>query len=199
MKTAFLLPALCCAFFIANLLAATPDELRAEAEKLMRQAEMLRAEARAKAGDGEQPKGDDARQERVKQEIGELHRAGKYEEAKRLERQLAEAHHRRAGGEKKVPHAEGPERIGHIMEAVKHLRMAGLGEPAESLEQMAAQMREALEHGGTIAVGAERMEHALREVHEGMEQLRRQMEKMQRELGELRERAARQRAEADKG
>jgi methyl-accepting chemotaxis protein len=75
------------------------------------------------------------------------------------------------------------------MEAVQHLRAAGLNEPAESLEQMAHKMREEFERRGA-PVGAERMEQAFGEIREGMEQLRRQMEKMQQELKELRERAA---------
>ena len=35
------------------------------------------------------------------------------------------------------PHAEGPERVRHIMEAVAHLRAAGLDAPAQNLEQLA--------------------------------------------------------------
>jgi hypothetical protein len=220
MKIAFLLPALLCALLTANLPAATPDDLRAEAEKLiekarqgksagrtdeaeelMGRAKRIQMELREKIDGSEQPKGGDAKLERMKQEIGELHRAGKHEEAGRLEHQFAEAQQRRASGGRPEPQVEGPERVRHIMEAVAHLHAAGLKEPAENLEQIARRMREELEHRGDSAgaAGAGQMEHALREVHEGMEQLRRQMEKMQRQIEEMREQSGRHGSEKEKG
>jgi uncharacterized protein Yka (UPF0111/DUF47 family) len=213
MKTAFLPPALCCALLTVNLLASTPDELRAEADKLAEKARQARTEGRPGEAEelmsrvkklqielremisGDEPgKALQTKLQHLKQEAGELHRAGKHEEAERLERQLAEIQQRQAGGDKKASPAEGAERIGHIMEAVKHLRAAGLKEPAQNLEQMARQMREELERRADSAEAgsARQMEQVLREMRE-------RMEKMQREIDELRKQAAKSRGEIEKG
>jgi hypothetical protein len=77
------------------------------------------------------------------------------------------------------------------MQAVEHLRAAGLKEPAANIEQIARKMREQFERGGDPASGPseERLEATLRAMLERMEQMRQQMEKMQRQVEELRAKA----------
>jgi archaellum component FlaC len=89
-------------------------------------------------------------------------------------------------------HAEGPERIAHMMEAVKHLRAAGLNEPADNIEKMARHMREELEHArresAAAAPEAEHMQHAMQEMHG-------ELQKMAHAIDELREQVAKMRNE----
>lgn len=116
---------------------------------------------------------------RMKAEIAELHRAGKHEEAEKLQERMKQALHR--------AHAEGPQkemppeaRLEHLMQAIQHLRMAGLNEPAEQLEQMAGRMRHEIEarrhHEGAA--------HAdeIRALREHTEQLRREVEELREQL-----------------
>lgn len=82
--------------------------------------------------------------EKAKHEIEELHRAGKHEEAEQLKRRLAGAMAEKHDGPPGRP-GEGPEKIRHLMEAIRHLREAGFNEPAENLEKMAHKMKEEFE------------------------------------------------------
>ena len=200
MKTSHLLPALLCAALTLTFTASAQEELRAEAEKLVEKAKQAKSEGRGEEADqlmgqvkmiqgklrqqlSETGGGDKAAKqrpdmERVRHEIEELHRAGKHDDAARLEQKFA--------GKKGAP-AEGDERIHHVMTAIEHLRAAGLNEPAEDLTRLAQKMREELQHGQSAGKpGPDRGENQLREVHEAMQQLRGQMEKMQRQLEELR-------------
>ena len=197
MKNSFLLPALLSAALTLTVNAAGPDDLRAEAEKLVERAKQAKSEGRgdeavqimgrvkqiqgelreqlaasggAKPGDG---------QEKVRRQIEELHRAGKHEEAQQLEKKCVECN---------GPNAEGPERLRHVMQAIEHLRAAGFNEQAEGLVQVANKMRKEAEHQDDSAKSfkQQKQEDPLREVRDTVIQLRGQMEKMQRQLEEMR-------------
>lgn len=113
----------------------------------------------------------------AKREIGELRQAGRHEEADRLQQQVAAALERREGEKREKRFADGPDRIQHIHEAIKHLHAAGLPEQARHLEQATEKMRAQFERRdrGT--------DHELREQ---LEQLRAQMQKMAHAMEELR-------------
>ena len=133
---------------------------------------------------------------KVKQRIEELNAAGKHEEAETLAMRLR--------GEMTQP-GEQPERMQHIMEAVRHLRAAGLKEPAENLEKMAGELKKAQAGGGGQSPkgeGADQMQRsmnelreqtsrAMRDMHEqterALKETHEQMAKMARVIEELRE------------
>ena len=197
MKTSFLLPALFGVCFTFQLAAVAQDDARAQTEQLIEKAKRAKAEGRGdeaeelmkrakelrvaqmKEGDRERQREGDEKSARLKREIEELRAAGKNEEADRL---IARIKGEREG--------QAPDRIQHVMQAVGHLRAAGLKEPAEHLEQMARQMREEGEHRDSNA-GAPPPEwqRMMRETHA-------QLERMQLEIEELRA-AAKSRAGKD--
>lgn len=188
---------------IACVRAQNPDPLRAETGELMEKAQRAKAEGRggeaedlmrkakelqaAHAGH-EKGKMERARHEAAAREIEALHRAGKHEEAERLKQKMAGAG---PGPNRPGPLAEGRERLAHISQAIEHTRAAGLREETEHLEQAARRMKEEMAHRGAPAGGPispERMHAALGEMHERMEDLRRQMQKMAHATEDLRER-----------
>jgi hypothetical protein len=191
-----------------------------EAQAIMEKAKRMIAGNR----DGEQ--GGD-KLEMAKRKIEELRKAGNNEEADQLERRVREAGEKRREGEKfrdgekerpaekvrdgdkerpvaKVRDGErgGDERMQHIEQAIKHLRAAGLHEPAERISQMAREQhnkpaRPEIERGAAqeqlqraIRDTQEQTHRALRETHE-------QMAKMARAIEELREQVAKSRKERD--
>ena len=175
-----------------------PCEGRAdEANALLERAKKIKIEQREKLAEAERAKvGEDqagqarreneqARREsdRMRREIEELHRAGKHDDAVRLEQKLAE----RKAPPEECKECAPAERVQHVLQAIEHLRAAGLKEPAEGLAQIAKQMRAESERQNAVA--PERTEKVLRETQEGMQQLRGQLEKMQRQLEELRAQA----------
>ena len=106
MKTSLLLPALLCAALTVTLPAATSDELRAEAEKLIEQAKQAKTEGRADQAQAlmERVKGikeqlrdqlaavDGAARgeaDGARRKIEELRKTGRQDEAAQLERKLA--------------------------------------------------------------------------------------------------------------
>ena len=205
MKTFLLLGTFFCGAFLLQLPAASPDELRAGIEKLTREAraakeqgrnddanelmaqsKKLQAELReqgAESGEKDQPD----LKARVARELDLLERAGKSDEAQELRRKLGHGKEldRRRNDFK---HGEGDERAHHVMEAIKHLRAAGLQEPAEHLERMTRQMREGGEHDGRPRGDRrpDEVQAATRELHTAMQEMREQMRKMQHQLEELR-------------
>jgi phage shock protein A len=214
MKTSFLLPALLNVALSVTLCAANPDELRAEAGKLIEQAQQARAQGRVDeaqalkervkgiegqlheqlAAGGSQPDAIGAEHagreaEQVRRQIEDLRRVGKVDEAAQLEKKFAECNRLRDG--------EKPERLRHLMEAIEHLRAAGLNAPAESLSRIADQMRAELEPRGDSAVGSspDKTQNALRELREAVMQMRGQMDKMQHQIEEVRARAGKPRGE----
>jgi TolA-binding protein len=140
----------------------------------------------------------------MKAEIEELHRAGKQEEANKLRDKFESelrSEHKDFKGEHKEPRHDvggGDERLGHLMEAIKHLRAAKINEPAEGLEHMAAQMREELERqkhaSGEKHAGGEKHpmmkpgpeDHELQELRGQMKQMAHAIEEMRGELNRLR-------------
>ncbi len=134
------------------------------------------------------------RLEKARREIEELHRAGKHEEAGALKRRIAEGmEHKKASPMKE---GEGPARLRHVMEAIRHLREAGLNEPAEGLEKLARGMREDFErHEQAEKIremrkpnddGPPRKAEGPRTGGDELRAIREQMEKMSRAIDELR-------------
>ncbi len=228
MKAIFLLPALLSAAFVTTLCAATSEEMRAEVEKLVEQAKQAKAQGRndeaqalmdrakaikiqvrdqLEAAGGAPPASGNIEAakreaEQVRQKVDELRRAGKVDEATQLERKFDERNRLAAVG--------SPDRLNHLLQAIEHLRAAGLNEPAEDLSRMADKMRAELEHRDPNAGGPppDRTQNALRELREAalktererndmrlivsklegqLDQLKQrleQMEKIQRQSGE---------------
>ena len=110
-----------------------------EAEDIMRKVKQLQGELRE--GAPQKPEHDKAAG--VRREIEELQKAGKHEEAERLAKKVF-------GGDPGGAHAEGPERLQHLLQAIEHLRAAGLNEPAASLEGVAREMKENLGRKGAL-------------------------------------------------
>lgn len=199
-----------------------------EAQAIMEKAKRMIAEKR----DGGQ--GGD-KLEMAKRKIEELRKAGKNEEADQLERRVREAGEKRRESEKgrdgqkerpvdKVRDGDkerptekprgGDERMEHIEQAVKHLRAAGLHEPAERILQMARGQQNPQEHRPNPD-GDAQQEHLRRVLRETQEQTHRalrdtqaqteralretheQMAKMARAIEELREQVAKGRKERD--
>lgn len=158
----------------------------AEAAELSEKAEHLLEKQR---GEKPGPGGVDAgRLEKARHEIEELHRAGRHEEAEQLKRHVAEGRASGRGGQ--PTEAEGPAKLRHIMEAIHHLREAGLDEPAEGLEKLAHKLREDVErrereHAGR---GREPEKHDLapRPPAGEMHAMREQIEKLGRAVDKLR-------------
>lgn len=168
------------------------------------------------AEDREPSRGDNEKRELAERKSDELRKAGKQDEAKRVEHWLRE------GGEKHgdVPRKDGvldEQQRQHVSEAVEHLHAAGLHEPADRIEQMlrglgTKEEHAAREHRGSAApTGPEAA--GLREAHEQMqramhdmqEQTQRalretheQMAKMARAIEELREQTARPRGDGER-
>lgn len=135
--------------------------------------------------------------------------AGRYDEAKELTAQAEKLQHALQEHEGKKPekHAEkhrgkempfpgkSPEgeRLEHVMQAVQHLRAAGLNEPAQGVEQIAQHMRHEMEermrheqaeareregkHPGDMKAHAE-----LEEMRQAMHKMAGQIEKLQAEM-----------------
>lgn len=151
-------------------------------------------------------KGMDDKMARARHEIEELHRAGKHEEAEQLKHRIAEGMEHKKQAPQPTKEGEGPARLRHVMEAIKHLRDAGLNEQAEGLEKLARGMHEKFEHhehaekGRKTGPGPEgeqprkgdKPHPAGNELHA----MREQMEKMAHAIEELR---AQLRGRGDKG
>jgi hypothetical protein len=139
---------------------------------------------------------------RMKREIQELQQAGKPEEAERLRRELMAAvegrqnRERREGREdrgKAREGAEGPARLRHVQEAIRHLRAAGMMEPAQHLEEAARQMRQELERQNAGRGNEPQPQKGARpdagpseELRREIGQLREQLQRMSQEVREMR-------------
>ena len=160
MKLTRLLPLLAIFATSVAVLAQGPDKGRAQIDELMERARRAKAEGRgeeaeeimrkAKHIEGELREGAPQKEEHdkaagVRREIEELQKAGKHEEAERLAKKVS-------GGGPGGPHAEGAERLQHLLQAVEHLRAAGLHDPAASLEGVAREMKENLGRNGALPV-----------------------------------------------
>ena len=150
-----------------------------EAQAIMEKAKRIRAEASERNAQG----GD--KLEMAKRKVQELRNAGKGEEAEQLERRIREgAEKQRDGGDKRrdAEHGGGDERQQHLGEAIRHLRAAGLDDPANQIERLARE----LGNGKAPAHEPqnEGTQRALRETQE-------QMVKMARAIDELRQQVER--------
>lgn len=179
------------------------------------------------AEDRDPSRGGGEKLEMVKRRIEELRKAGKAEEAERLEHGLREAGEKRGGPARKEGALDEQQRQ-HVGEALKHLHAAGLHEPAERIEQMlrgsgtkeehaAREHREKAERSGPEAAGLreahEQMQRALREMQEqtqralrdtqeqtqrALRETHEQMSKMARAIEELREQTGKPRGDGDR-
>lgn len=135
--------------------------------------------------------------------------AGRHDEAKELAAQAEKIQHALQEHEGKKPekHAEkqmekhpgkempfpgkGPEveRLQHVMQAVEHLRAAGLNEPAAGVEQIAQHMRHEMEERmhreQAEAQAKEGKHHGEMKAHAELEEMRQQMHKMAEQLEQL--------------
>ena len=131
----------------------------------------------------------DERLARMKNEIVELRRVGKNEEAERLANELERAWNRHRGNVEKRPQGEATERFHHLMEAIKHLHAAGMIEQARHLENAAREMREHLDRheqeGGDKRSRGDQA--SVQQVQREMNELREQMQKLAREMQQMRE------------
>lgn len=202
MKASLLLAALIATALSGAAIGVPPEELRAGIEKLRQSAEKARDEGRgaeaeeliAQARKLEAEARQAGEREGDRREAAELNRMEKREEKQQLRKHLAEEKGR--GDRTDGPHANSAERVRHVMEAVKHLRAAGLKEPAADLEKMADQMRAELDRGGSAGSGEQDdLRAATREMHASVQEMRARMEKMQHQLDELRAQTAKQQEE----
>lgn len=139
MKITRFLPLIAIFSTSAALLAQDPDKGRAKAEGSGEAAEKV-----IRKGEGAPQKPEHDKTAAFRREVEELHKAGKHEDAERLAKKVS-------GGAPGGSHAEGPERLHHLLQAIEHLRAAGLNEPAASLENVAREMKEQLGRGGALS------------------------------------------------
>lgn len=135
--------------------------------------------------------------------------AGRHDEAKELAAQAEKLQHALQEHEGKKPEkyaekqlekhlgkempfpGKGPEveRLEHVMQAVQHLRAAGLNEPAQGIEQIAQHMRHEMEermHREQAEAHAKEGKHpGEMKVHAEMEEMRQQMRKMAEKIEQL--------------
>jgi hypothetical protein len=129
----------------------------------------------------------------MKKKIEALQHEGRVDEAERMRRELAVALSSPSGTKPDkrhyLKHAEGPERLRHVDEAIRHLRQAGLNELASHLESVAKQMRSELSETRRASVkGSEKPRREKGEGDQGGrgDDTRGQLEKLARQLEELR-------------
>lgn len=144
--------------------------------------------------------------EMMMHKANEAKQAGRMEEAQKIhaeaERMMAQLKGREAEAKsEKHPGKGGPEgeRLRHVMEAVEHLKAAGLHEPAKSIEEIAQHMRREMEeHMKRQQAEAQHREKEGKAPSDAkpqaeLEELRQQMRRMAAQLeqlqGELKKRA----------
>lgn len=191
-------------------LAATPEELRAELNRLSERGEQAKSEGRpdeadhllAEAGKleaqlrdaedqksrrdkaGKSPENKRDKLAEARRQIQELRNAGKAEEAERLEQRMREVAQR--GGDRKMGGPGDPkERAQHVAEAVKHLRAAGLHEPAEHIARLARRLEEDSGDRGH-SPESEQTQHAVRELHRNLDEVRREVQRLAASMNEIR-------------
>lgn len=136
-------------------------------------------------------------------EIGELRRAGKHEEAERLQQEMRELHARLAGPRDRDRPGPPPElqvRIDHLRVAMENLRAAGLHDQAEQIGQQIERLARESAPGPPERRGPEAPPRGPRpegrpepggeiigRLRGEIEQLRRENEEMRRMMQEIRE------------
>lgn len=136
--------------------------------------------------------------EKLMQKASEAKQAGRMDEAKKLhaeaERMMAQMKGKEAEGKpEKHPVKSGPEaeRLSHIMEALGHLKAAGLRDQAKSIEEIAQQTRR--EMAEQMKLQQAEAQHKEKEAkapgdaksHAELEELRQQMRKMAKQIEQL--------------
>ncbi len=131
------------------------------------------------AEDNEKPRAEmQEKLEKAKHRIEELHASGQHDEAERLAQRLRQEMRSPGDGDRS-------DRAQHIMEAVKHLRAAGLNEPADSIERMAREQQKAQPRSAEQAVPREAMEQMQRALRETQEQMQRSLKETHEEMLKL--------------
>lgn len=203
MKTSLLATVAAAMMTALSLSAQSVDDIRAEAARIMeragqakregrmdearelgQQAEKLHRELREREGG----KGGGDKMAAMKREVEELHRAGKHDEAERLEHRHS-GMHAPHGSDRKKAGAEGPQRLQHLGEAIRHLHEAGFGGQAEELEKLAAHLKEEImrdEMRARGGAGPEVLEKIMAAHKAEVQSMRVEMQKMARALEELR-------------
>lgn len=201
MKISRLIIALSAATFITT---ANAQDVRGKLQELEQQARAAKEAGRADEAQAivdkihrikaEHKDGDGDKMEMAKRKIEELRKAGKGEEAEQLERRIRDTGEKRPNGDVGRKEKGGDDRRQHIGEAIRHLRAAGLNEPARDLEnlirehdkmgkeegpQRAMRDMQAQTHGALRDMH-EQSQRALRDTHE-------QIKKMAQAIEELRE------------
>lgn len=192
-----------------------------EADAFIAKAKQLEGEAREEGRERErrEREGRNRKAEAQRRQIEELRRAGKHDEAQRIEGDLNDFDRDR-DRDRRPLRADGDDRVRHVEEAIKHLHAAGLHEPAERLEGSARAMRERagndpherdngprdrrdegprdLRGDGPRDLRGDRpreMEGVVRDLHRGMEELRVDLRKLARNIEELREQVKKDRGD----
>ncbi|MFN0077275.1 MAG: hypothetical protein ACKVY0_12460 [Prosthecobacter sp.] len=139
--------------------------------------------------------------ENLMHQAGEAKQAGRLDEAQKLHAEaerLMAALHGKETVKKADKHPEGgkfagkgpeAERLQHIMQAVEHLRAAGLNEPAQGIEQIAQNMRreieERMKRQQAEAHGKEGKHPGGEKPHAELEEMRQQMRRMAEQIEQL--------------
>jgi len=188
--------------------AAGPDEVRAEAEKLMERARQAKSEGRADEAEelvrkakqlqvefreregGEKRRPEIEKMERAKREMDELRKAGRADEAANMERRMAErrfAEQKERGAGKREG---GDERVRHVRQAIEHVRAAGLPDVAEHLEQIARKLADSgSREGGIAATESEELKQTIQDLQRGLKGLHGEVQQLRQQLEDTRAQA----------
>jgi hypothetical protein len=106
--------------------------------------------------------------ERAKREMDELRKAGRADEAASMERRMAERRFAELNARGAGKREGGEERVLHLLQAIEHVRAAGLPEVAEHLEQIAQKLTAGgSREGGSAASENEQLKHAIQDLQAG--------------------------------
>ena len=210
MKPSSLLPVLTGTLLLAftPVLAANPDEIRADTEKLMERARQAKAEGRADEAEelvrkakqlqgelreregGEKRRPEIEKMERAKREMDELRKAGRVDEAASIERRMAERRFAELNERGAGKREGGEERMQHMRQAIEHVRAAGLPEVAEHLEQIAQRLAAGgSREGGSAAPENEQLKQAIQDLQGGLKGLHAEVQQLRHQLEESRAQA----------
>jgi len=135
--------------------------------------------------------GDQGRVEESRELTGQLHRLREEMNVREARHRIEEPHKAGKQGEAaqiehRIEEARGDaERRQHALEAIQHLHLAGLHEPAGRIEQMLrAQDQEQMEQA--MREMQEQTQRALRETHEQIAKMTRTIEELREQVGKLR-------------
>lgn len=208
----YLLPLLVTSFYVsAPVFAQEPTPGSTEPEGLKEKAAQEKEEKRLDQAEARERKKNDAFDGKYppgERQMERLHRAGKHDEAERLQRKVAGSGGRKDRGSNSRSHRAGPQRVRHAMQAIRHLHAAGLHDQAKQVEETARRLREEIEEQQRIAgargesgAGAreeqERHQAANRELHAQVKRMQNQIQKMAQQIESLHGAMKRQHEEAE--